>query len=277
MIKQLYNKSEQIFLSKIKYLYPRVEQNPVLVNSFPKSGTHLLYQIFWKFNHLYKFKTFIASHPSTYKSERKNKTTNLLIENILNGELVRGHIFYNEMSEKILINKNIIHIFIYRDPRDVVISEANYLNKMNKFHYLYKYFSKINNLNDRITFSIKGNDFIKTNGNYKNIYNRYMDYINWIKSENCYCIKYEDLVGINKKKHLLNIIEYYLKNSKFIYDKEELVKIVEKSIDPNKSHTFHSGGTQKWKTFFNDENKKLFKDYAGDLLIKLGYEKDYDW
>jgi hypothetical protein len=29
--------------------------------------------------------------------------------------------------------------------------------------------------------------------------------------------------------------------------------------------------------FFSEEHKQLFKDVAGDLLVRLGYEKDNDW
>jgi len=32
-----------------------------------------------------------------------------------------------------------------------------------------------------------------------------------------------------------------------------------------------------WRTSFTPENKALFKEVAGDLLIQLGYEKDNDW
>ncbi len=32
-----------------------------------------------------------------------------------------------------------------------------------------------------------------------------------------------------------------------------------------------------WKNVFTEQNKRVFKKQAGDLLIKLGYEKDNDW
>ena len=28
---------------------------------------------------------------------------------------------------------------------------------------------------------------------------------------------------------------------------------------------------------FKEEHKKVFKDVAGDLLVRLGYEKDKNW
>ena len=48
-------------------------------------------------------------------------------------------------------------------------------------------------------------------------------------------------------------------------------------IQPKKSHTFRLGKTGGWKEYFTEEHKKLFKDVAGDLLVRLGYEKNDDW
>ncbi len=32
-----------------------------------------------------------------------------------------------------------------------------------------------------------------------------------------------------------------------------------------------------WKNVFTQSDKAIFKEAAGDLLIKLGYEEDHDW
>jgi len=51
----------------------------------------------------------------------------------------------------------------------------------------------------------------------------------------------------------------------------------ESSINPTKSPTFRSGKTGEWKKDFTDEHKQIFKDIAGDLLIKLGFETNLHW
>jgi hypothetical protein len=33
----------------------------------------------------------------------------------------------------------------------------------------------------------------------------------------------------------------------------------------------------KWPDYFDDVHKELFKEKFGDILIRLGYEKDNDW
>ena len=40
---------------------------------------------------------------------------------------------------------------------------------------------------------------------------------------------------------------------------------------------FRKGIAGDWKNVFTEEDKQVFKEIAGDLLIDLGYEKDKDW
>ncbi|MGH3086624.1 MAG: sulfotransferase [Rubrobacteraceae bacterium] len=40
---------------------------------------------------------------------------------------------------------------------------------------------------------------------------------------------------------------------------------------------FRKGITGDWKGVFTEEDKLVFKKEAGDLLVKLGYERDHDW
>jgi len=47
--------------------------------------------------------------------------------------------------------------------------------------------------------------------------------------------------------------------------------------DENQKSFYRKGISGDWKSYFTEDHKKIFKDIAGDLLIKLGYEKDYHW
>ena len=59
--------------------------------------------------------------------------------------------------------------------------------------------------------------------------------------------------------------------------REKALDVLVKAIQPKKSHTFRSGKTGGWREYFSDEHKLLFKDVAGDLLVRLGYETNNDW
>jgi hypothetical protein len=43
------------------------------------------------------------------------------------------------------------------------------------------------------------------------------------------------------------------------------------------SSFFRKGIAGDWKGVFTEEDKETFKQEAGELLVTLGYEKDYDW
>lgn len=40
---------------------------------------------------------------------------------------------------------------------------------------------------------------------------------------------------------------------------------------------YRKGVAGDWKNHFSDEDKKVFKELAGDMLVRLGYEKDLGW
>jgi Sulfotransferase domain len=40
---------------------------------------------------------------------------------------------------------------------------------------------------------------------------------------------------------------------------------------------YRKGVAGDWKNHFSDEDKQVFKEIAGDLLIRLGYEQDTNW
>ena len=89
-------------------------------------------------------------------------------------------------------------------------------------------------------------------------------------------IHFEDLVN-NRATTLNKIIDHFLVRVPLTTPRKTILDSLESSINPSKSPTFRSGKTGEWRKHFTDEHKKIFKDVAGDLLIRLGYEKDNNW
>jgi hypothetical protein len=76
---------------------------------------------------------------------------------------------------------------------------------------------------------------------------------------------------------LNRIIDHFQARVPLQSPRQLILESLESSISPAKSPTFRSGKTGEWQKHFTDEHKKIFKSIAGDLLIRLGYEKDNDW
>jgi sulfotransferase 6B1 len=95
--------------------------------------------------------------------------------------------------------------------------------------------------------------------------------------KNVMCIRFEDL--INNRDATLNAMldEVEKTGYKIPALREKALSVLVEAIQPKKSHTFRSGKTGSWKQYFTDEHKSLFKEVAGDLLVRLGYEGNNDW
>jgi hypothetical protein len=57
----------------------------------------------------------------------------------------------------------------------------------------------------------------------------------------------------------------------------QAIQVLEEAIAPKKSGTFRKGKPGNWQEHFTETNKALFKEHAGDLLVRLGYETGEDW
>ena len=95
---------------------------PVLANSFPKSGTHLLLQILEAIPGVTTYGTFIASMPSITFKERSKLSHIRLLGKMVPGEIVPAHLFFHPHFRTNINNKSVVHFFIYRDLSDVSIS-----------------------------------------------------------------------------------------------------------------------------------------------------------
>ena len=250
---------------------------PLIANSFPKSGTHLLAQILEAFPGIVSYGTFLASMPSVTYRERSHHSHRRLIGLIVPGELLTAHLFYNKYYQIDLALRRTVQFFIYRDVRDVAVSEAYYLTFMNRWHRLHKYYRTLPSNEARISFSILGASDPAFPYDYPNIAERFKRYEGWIGAKSVFSLKFEDLISNKRKQVISNIVDFYIKNSNIDFDKNEIIKRAISNINPSRSHTFREGQAGGWKRVFTDENKDQMKAVAGNLLIRQGYENNLDW
>lgn len=255
-----------------------VDYPPIIANSVPKSGTHLIMQILEQLPDTRFYGAFLASKPSMPYKERSEKNHKRLLRAIAPGEITPMHLFYSEMALSELRRKNSIIYFIYRDPRDVVLSEMHFITRMHRIHQLHKIFKNLNNDDERLSFAILGNRFKTCSIDYRDIGERYRRYIGWIDAPDTLPICYEKLNSPDKHEIIEKMVDFFIyKRSDLKSKKEEILMNSMKGINPERSHTFRSGETGEWRTAFQQHHIDQFKEVAGDLLIKLGYEDSYDW
>ena len=250
------------------------EVRPVLCNSFPKSGTHALLQVLQTLPSKY-YGNLIASMTSSIRfTERPVTETNHLLGKIMNGEIVTGHIFYEESTARLLEESSIANYFIYRDPRDVVLSEAFYLSGMNRWHKLHKYFAALDSLEDRLLLAINGLPKQGRYPDYPDIGQRFNLYKGWLNSPSTLCIKFEDLIGLSYEK-TKTILEWYFGSKHAIHEQE--ISSALYNMNPHQSHTYRATRAGTWRDHFSPRVIEAMKNVAAEIIIELDYEKNNNW
>ena len=101
----------------------------------------------------------------------------------------------------------------------------------------------------------------------------------WLNSPICCVLNFSNLMGdcsgaatnadaIQELRKIANKLELDISDS---YLEEVYFKYF------GQNEAFFRGKVGSWKDYFNETHKLATKKAIGDLLIKLGYEKDYDW
>ena len=250
----------------------------LVANSFPKSGTHLLVQILEAFPKITNYDSFIATVPPIRFKQRSDRTLLRRIDWIVPGELVSAHLYYKPLYVEHLARKRCIVFFIYRDPRAVAVSEAHYLTYMNPWHRLHRYFANgLSNDADRLSAAIVGVSDRDVPSHFPSITERFAPYAGWLEQEIAYAVKFEDVMSSKREAVLLEMIDFFNRRSGQGLEPEPVVEAIRANIAPERSRTFRSGRTGGWREVFGPEHIEEMKFVAGDLLIRLGYEKDLNW
>lgn len=255
---------EKLTLNSQNYL----EKPPLIVNSLPKSGTHLLLQVTRALPEVRYFGRFIAEKPSLTEIKRSPKLLAKKFSKILPSETVGAHITHSSELKEAMQKINALHLFIYRDPRAVILSEIHYLTHMNKWHRMHKEFKGLLSFSSRLDLALFGHDELYPDANC-----RILGYAPWIYDPEVIAIRYEDLVGKNQNAELERIIKSWsirgLKNV-------ELSKIISKTslaINPSRSHTFRAGGAEKWRTTISEVDMQRLTKYLTPSLQAFKYKE----
>lgn len=249
-----------------KYIYSNLPK--ILANSIPKSGTHLIERL------LYLTPGISRQFGRTVLPNQTDKFFTK-INKLKNSQFLVAHLYYNNDINKIIKENNTKMLFLYRDPRDIVISKYKYITYKNKNHRLHSFYLGLGNDYLRLKTAIIGDSSVGASS----IYDDLMRFTPWINIKNSLSIKYENLIGEkgggNSEFQIKIIREIY--NFLEIDINESLLKKIANSIYSNQSKTFNKSQIGQWQKEFTAEIRNLFKETNGSILLDLGYEKDAKW
>ncbi len=191
-----------------------------------------------------------------------------------------AHAIYVEKNIKKLNDVRIKKVFIYRDPRDQIVSAAFWIKTIERAP---QHEWSLDELIDALitdgsmlwsTIFLAQNPWIHV----KDVASFYNLYLPWRFEPNVYATTFEKLVGKEgggdeeTQIHEIIAIASFLGH---VITREEAKKI--SSVLFGGTTTFREGKIGSWKEHFLERHKAAFKKVAGQLLIDLGYEKDFNW
>lgn len=256
-----------------------LQRSPIVLgNAMPKSGSHLINQVLQGLPGIGPFVN--PGFPPVNRSENNQKLTDQQVLANLSrmkpGDIGYGYIGSQDPFISLLTEDGRATIFVYRDPRDMIISHIFYATQMHERHWMHKYYTEqLHSMEERINAAICGVN--KPEAKLTPIRERYEGYLGWQDQPQVLCLRFEDLI-LKREDTLLNLLDYMGKRGFSLkMDSTLAVNILNQSIKPHKSGTFRKGKPGNWVEYFTPANIQLLKEKAGDLLILLGYEKDQNW
>jgi len=227
-------------------------QSPILVTSIPKCGTHLLTETVSLLTGRSKV---VLDYHQLYKD--------LTLPPLSVHQYYQHHIHYDERLATFFKVNNYKILFIYRDPRDQVISRAHWILAKPEAHPQYQGYTTVSAL---ITRLIPEVTFV------------YKPFMPWMYNDIVCTVKFEDLVGSKGRGDVRAQVAALTKIANCLdvtLTQPLLARCIEKLF--GSGLTFRKGQIGSWRQHFTPAQTELFKAHAGDLLIELGYEKNKNW
>jgi len=240
------------------------QQIPIIITSIPKGGTHLLM----------KAVTLITGKQPGYLAPITGQQYTVFDEKSAQKVLASGkamifsHLHYNDEAAETLTKHNFPVLFIYRDPRDLLLAAARLVTKRGM--------PVPEALGLAKPWASRHDEYVLQLIN--NITDIYANFTPWLEHPNVYAVRFEDLVGPKgggSAEKQLRVLRDIANHINMPLTETEATKIAEKLF--GQSATFRKGQIGAWKVEFTTEHKQLFKQKGQALLEQLGYELDDQW
>lgn len=229
-------------------------EQSILIVSVQKSGTHLV----GKLLHLLTGQKHKS--PGLHGDPHKLRPKITAI-NSLNKSRRFSHIHapYSPDNLRAIIENKVYTFFIYRDPRDHIVSSIHHGKQRNRLSL--------------ITAILKNP--ITHNQHVDQLYRSIMP---WAQQPYVCTLRFEDLIGPRgggSQEAQLDTIIRVAHHLGMTLTRVQAQDVADKLFGG--TVTFYEGKIGSWKEYFTPEIKDIFKKNAGQLLIDLGYETSLNW
>src|SRR5512140_562217 len=185
---------------------------PILLSiSFPKSGTHLLDQILLGFSKAAPFakrlRSFYAEYDGDTGRRRTEAETRAWLDSLRPLDVTSAHLFATPLTIGRVATPAFVPYFIFRDPRDVVVSHVFYVTDMEPRHVHHAYYQSLPDFDARLKASILGRP--DAGVEFPDIAGRFAPYLGWLEEPCVLKIHFEELVN-DRAGTLGAILDHFL-------------------------------------------------------------------
>ena len=266
----------------------------VILLSPPKSGTHLLSdclalmpRMMFSGRRLALPEFYVPGKPKSGQSDAP-KAARTLDENRIRrflggcpqGMFVTTHAPFHPSLRDLIRELRFKQILLLRDPRDVVVSNMFFTKDQPGVQYHKYYVEVLKSDEERIMATIRGfGKHADTDRPRASIRDMFEGYTPWLDDPSMLVIRFEDLIGprgggvsgkqLDEIKRIADFVERPISN--------EHAQRLAQNMYSRGSLTYRKGIIGDWQNHFTEDHRRVFKRVAGDILIRLGYEKNGDW
>lgn len=259
-----------------------------LINGFPKSGLHLVKLMiepladpvanaWWSEMDWWGVLEDVWS--VKWRDESKMARQWWKLSHLEHGHYLKGHVPFRENIAEFISKLGLVHLFVYRDLRDVAVSQAYHVLSDDdvNFRHSGKAMYRLMDGFDEVLLAV-----IEGIGPYAGIVERWEMYEPWLRDERVLCLKFENVLadrqmtaqrilsyGLNKIVTIWPTLQFELHAQRYA---DSISKMVETSKLTHMASTFRKGTAGQWREHFKPQHVEAFKRLGGETHIeRLGY------
>jgi hypothetical protein len=196
---------------------------------------------------------------------------------------VTAHARYRRELAALLERLGFRQVFLFRDPRDVVVSYTHFVTNARWHHHHQYYTGALRDEEERIMATIRGFDQVQSGladtPPLTSIGDSFRSYLAWTEETELLSCSFEDLVG----PHGAGTRDRQIKEIRRIGDyldrplSAEAAAVIGDRMYSRGTLTFRKGRIGDWREHFTPSHREAMKETANDVLISLGYEQSDAW
>jgi hypothetical protein len=247
----------------------------VVVNSMPKSGTHLVSELLDQLGGM-RF----SGHAVMFIEARRHRDTDKALavverraRRLRPSHYMGSHLTWDPRVESILTSADVRLVTILRDPRALVVSAKNYLYKATWMPHRDRLIDWLGDERSVMEFAIRGHGDPGDAVYVPDLGTHFHGYVRWLDSPAGLTVRFEDLVGPQgggttdaQNRAVGQILDHL-----GLREGDEPIEEVAARVFSDRSITFHGGQSDAWRSELPNDLQDEVLERCADDMRRLGY------